>query len=132
MQMLRSLFFIKAQHQFEIEAVHHPGIHNGLADDLSRDKLASFCQETNSCDPKPSAIPHSIPLAVAPAPSNGLDVTKLDGTVRFFCSKGVAESTHCTYQSALCRFTNLLYIPLSCVRSNFMLLCLILGISALN
>ena len=32
-------FFLEAQFQFELVAVHLPGVSNGLADDLSRDRL---------------------------------------------------------------------------------------------
>lgn len=60
MQMLRCLFFIEAHHQFEIEATHIPGIHNDLADDLSRNNLASFLLKTSNSDQNPSPIPSSL------------------------------------------------------------------------
>ena len=40
------------------------------------------------------------------SPSDGLDLSQLDPTVQFFCEKGIAESTHKTYQSALRRFAS--------------------------
>ena len=35
-----------------------------------------------------------------------MDITDLDATVQFLCQKGVAESTHKTYQCALRRFAS--------------------------
>ena len=42
MQRLRCPFFVEARHQFQLTAVHVPGVENDLADDLSRDNLVSF------------------------------------------------------------------------------------------
>ena len=42
MQRLRCLFFVEARHQFQLTAIHVPGVENDLADDLSRDRLVSF------------------------------------------------------------------------------------------
>ena len=44
MHMLRCLAFIEAKFSCTIIAVHLPGVNNSLADDLSRDRLASFLQ----------------------------------------------------------------------------------------
>ena len=41
---------------------------------------------------------------MASPPTSRLDISHLDGTVHFFCSKAIADSTHKTYQSALRRF----------------------------
>ena len=41
---------------------------------------------------------------MATSPTTGLDLSQLDGTVQFFCAKGIAPSTHHTYQSALRKF----------------------------
>ena len=41
-------------------------------------------------------------MATTPRPQ--LDIPELDPAVQFFCQKGIAESTHRTYQSALRRF----------------------------
>ena len=35
-----------------------------------------------------------------------MDLSQLDGTVQFYCTKGLAVSTHKTYQSALRKFAN--------------------------
>ena len=43
---------------------------------------------------------------MATSPTTGLDLSQLDGTVQFFCAKGIAPSTHHTYQSALRKFSN--------------------------
>lgn len=39
MHLLRCLFFIRARFDLHLEAVHIPGVQNGLADAISRDKL---------------------------------------------------------------------------------------------
>ena len=41
---------------------------------------------------------------MASPPTSRLDISHLDGTVHFFCSKAIADSTHKTYQTALRRF----------------------------
>ena len=43
---------------------------------------------------------------MATTPTDGLDLTSLDATVQYFCNKGIADSTHRTYQSSLRRFFN--------------------------
>ena len=54
------LFFIEAHYQFELEASHIPGPHNDLADDLSRNNLASFQLKSSGSDLNPSPIPPSL------------------------------------------------------------------------
>ena len=60
MQMLRCLFFIEAQHQFRLSAVHIAGVRNDLADSLSRNDAKAFLTKREACDTKPSMIPPSI------------------------------------------------------------------------
>lgn len=60
MQMLRCLFFIEAHLQFSISSAHIPGVRNERADDLSRNRLASFHSRMVSADPNPSPIPPSL------------------------------------------------------------------------
>ena len=53
------------------------------------------------------SFPYSSPsfsYTMASGPQTGLDLSHLDPAVQYFCQKGVAESTHKTYQSALRRF----------------------------
>ena len=38
------------------------------------------------------------------SPTTGLDISTLDPSVQFFCSKAIANSSHKTYQSALKKF----------------------------
>jgi hypothetical protein len=57
MQMLRCLFFFEAHYQFELSARHIAGIENGLADDLSRNNLASFRAKSTNWDHEPTFIP---------------------------------------------------------------------------
>lgn len=42
MHLLRCLFFLEAKYQFKLISAHIPGIHNTLADDLSRNQAFSF------------------------------------------------------------------------------------------
>ena len=60
MQLLRCLFFIEAHFQFKIAATHIPGSHNDLADDLSRNRGASFKSKMRSADTNSSLIPISL------------------------------------------------------------------------
>ena len=60
MQLLRSLFFIEAKGQFKLSAIHIPGTHNDLADDLSRDRVAVFRAKKPEADPHPTVIPISL------------------------------------------------------------------------
>jgi len=43
---------------------------------------------------------------VAASPSTGLDITSLDSSVQYFCSKAIADSSQKTYRSALKKFSN--------------------------
>lgn len=60
MQLLRCLFFIEAQLQFSISSIHIPGLRNELADDLSRNRLASFLVKMPSANHTPSPVPPSL------------------------------------------------------------------------
>ena len=60
MRMLRCLFFVEAHFQFSLTASHIPGVHNDLADDLSRNRLPSFLCKMPNVDCTPSIIPHSL------------------------------------------------------------------------
>ena len=60
MQMLRCLFFIEAKGQLSISAVHLPGVHNELADDLSRNRLAEFLTKKPLAESKSTSIPPSL------------------------------------------------------------------------
>ena len=57
MHLLRCLFFLEAYFEFELTAIHIPGVHNDLADDLSRDRLSSFLSKAPWADHLPSPIP---------------------------------------------------------------------------
>ena len=60
MQMLRCLFFIEAHFQFSLSASHLPGVHNDLADDLSRNNVPSFLRKMPKVSPTPTVIPNSL------------------------------------------------------------------------
>lgn len=61
MHLLRCLFFIEAYFQFDLHAVHVSGVHNTLADDLSRNNLASFLHKAPHMDRQPTAVPEHLP-----------------------------------------------------------------------
>lgn len=61
LHLLRCLFFLKAHFQFEVVAAYLPGIHNSLADDLSHNRLLSFCSKVPSADPLPASMPLHLP-----------------------------------------------------------------------
>ena len=102
MHMLRCLFFIEGHHQFRLSAIHIPGIHNDLADDLSRNNLSAFFAGASSSEKIRTQIP---PLLLQWLLNPDMDWTSPSWTV-LFSSKGIAASTHKTYGSALCRFAN--------------------------
>ena len=99
MQLMRCLFFIEAVNSFQIQGQHIPGSLNGLADNLSRNKLNKFYSKSCTTCVKASST------SVAPSPSSRLEISTLDAQVKFYYSKGVASSTHHTCQSALRRFS---------------------------
>ena len=57
MKLLRELFFIAACHNFSVKLVHIPGMHNPLADALSRNLLSRFFSLAPQADPDPTLIP---------------------------------------------------------------------------
>ena len=60
MQLLRCLFFLEAFYSCQITATHLPGVLNGYADDLSRNRANVFLQKFPNADPYPSHIPSSL------------------------------------------------------------------------
>ena len=60
MHLLRCIFFAEAHGNFKLAAVHLPGTHNVLADDLSRDRVHSFRMKFPECDCYPTSIPSSL------------------------------------------------------------------------
>ena len=60
MQLLRCLFFVEAYLQFQISASHVAGLHNGLADDLSRNRLPSFLKKKPDANVVSSVLPISL------------------------------------------------------------------------
>ena len=57
MHLLCCIFFAEAHSNFNLVAVHLPGTHNDLADDLSRDRLHSFRAKFPESDISPTSIP---------------------------------------------------------------------------
>ena len=61
MHMLRCLFFLEASFDYHLVASHIPGIDNVLADDLSRNRPASFLQKAHPATAKsPCQIPQHV------------------------------------------------------------------------
>ena len=56
MHLLRTLFFFKAIFEFHMQPSHIPGVHNRLANALSRDKLSSFLPKAFAMEQSPSSI----------------------------------------------------------------------------
>uniref|UniRef100_A0A1X7V769 Uncharacterized protein n=1 Tax=Amphimedon queenslandica TaxID=400682 RepID=A0A1X7V769_AMPQE len=62
--LLRILFFLEAQFDFEHQVVHVPGVDNGAADDLSRNHIIAFLF------PQANPTPHFIPQPLVMLLSN--------------------------------------------------------------
>ena len=59
--LLRCLFFFEVRYQFQLVALHIPGVDNTLADDLSHDRLSCFLSKAPEMECHPSPIPTSLP-----------------------------------------------------------------------
>ena len=57
MHLLRCLFFMEAQLQFELTTTHIAWVHNSLADDLSRNRRSSFLSKAPWVTSHPSPVP---------------------------------------------------------------------------
>ena len=57
MHLLRNLFLLAAQHNFTISARHIPGLHNPIADALSRFHMQAFRRHAPHSSPRPTPIP---------------------------------------------------------------------------
>ena len=101
MQLLQCLFFLEAHFQFHLQSRHVPGQANALADDLSRNRLASFHKNFPDADPLPSPIPPSI--------LQWLLHLKLDWTSAAWTS---VNSVRRVWQNPLQRRTSQLYVDL--------------------
>ena len=64
MHLLLCLFFLEATFQFELIAEHIPGVHNTLADDLSRYSLPAFPSRVLQASRMPTAITPQLPLVL--------------------------------------------------------------------
>ena len=80
--LLRCLFFLEAFCQFELVASYIPGIHNGLADDLSLYQLSSFFSKVPQVCMEPTAVRPQLPQVFTGSKPR-LDLTQLDPVVQF-------------------------------------------------
>ena len=60
MQLLRCLFFVEAKFNFQVVARHTPGVENGLADALSRNRLSAFFSSHPQANSQPVHIPDNL------------------------------------------------------------------------
>lgn len=104
--LICSLFFLKAWFEFEITASHLPGVANTLADDLSRNHCLIPVQGSVS---RPDTDPPAARTTCVTLGTQGLDLSTLDGVVRFYCDRGLADSTHKTYWTGLNRYLSMCF-----------------------
>ena len=105
-QMLCCLFFVEAHSQFQLHTVHIPGKHTSLADHLSRNHLHAFLSEMQSATLHPLHVPLSLLQWLLHMDPNRTPPPWIDAAVQYFCSKGLADSTQKTYQSAMKKFNS--------------------------
>ena len=94
--------FVEALYGFELSASYIPTKANDLADDLSRNNLSSFLCKVPALKGKSSR-------SIAGDPDRhigGLDVMKLDASLQGYFHRGLAPSTHRSYDCALRRFNS--------------------------
>ena len=103
MHLLRLLFFIQAVCQVELVVVHIPSIHvhSDLADDLSKNRLASFLCQGTSRRPHSNSNPFLLCHFCFSVRTRGLQQRGRRGGS--LCRLSLAESTHQTYRAALNR-----------------------------
>ena len=103
--LLHCLFFIEACCQFELVARYVLGIDNDLADDLSRNWLASFLSKVPQACQEPTPIPPQLFQVLLDPSLDWTSPAQLDAVVQFCCGKGLADSTQKTYRVALNRYS---------------------------
>ena len=59
-QMLRCLFFLEAKFDLTLTAVHVPGVENGPADSLSRNRMSSFFDLVPQAQATPTQVPEEL------------------------------------------------------------------------
>ena len=60
MELLRTLFFIAAQHSFTVSLVHLPGQLNYIADALSRNQISRFFSLAPQANQLPTPVSHKL------------------------------------------------------------------------
>ena len=92
MHLRRCLHFIEASYNFVVVVAHIPGVHNDLADDLSRDHLSSFLLKAPWANPSPFSNPSGFSRG-ANGPPERLDIASLEQSVQSYCHQALAQST---------------------------------------
>ena len=90
MHLLCCLVFVEARLQFAITPLYIHIKANDLADDLSRNNLASFLSK--------------VPQAAPAGPASRLDQSDLAPSVRSYFQRGLATSTQLAYKAGLRKF----------------------------
>lgn len=116
MHLLQCLFFWLATYQVKIVGKHIPGTQNGPANALSQNNVSSFIPLGPPCQAR-TIRGSSKAGRIATNPSSKLDISELDNLVGKYFTKGLAESTHRSCNSAqrcyldFCRREGLQAIP---------------------
>ncbi len=93
-----------------VSASHIRGVHNSLADALSRNDRLTFLSLYPQAHPTPTVIPPAlVDLLISQA---GLDVTALDHLVERYFHDALAPSTQRTYAPAQSRYINFCHLVL--------------------
>ena len=104
MHLLRCLFFVEAHYQCQLHTSYISTRDNDIADHLSRNNMTAFRSKLPQADHSPTPIPPACPPPGTPPPENRLAITRLDETVQEYFQRGLAQSTHRTYNTALKQF----------------------------
>ena len=103
MHLMRCLVFIAAKFNFIISAAHIPGVHNQLADALSRDNsqyfLSHYPQAQRFATPIPQAL---VELLMVSKPDC---ISTLEQSAEYYFQQGLAPSTQRAYKSAKKHYT---------------------------
>lgn len=71
MQLLRCLYYYLALYNIHLEAKHVPGVHNSVADSISRNSMQVFRRLAPLADGNPTAIPPVLQQLLSPATRTG-------------------------------------------------------------
>ena len=108
MHLMHCLAFISAKFEFSIFATHISGIHNDLADALSRNNICYFLSNYTQAHHNACKIPNRSAHDL----QTWLDIAELDQSVDFYFQKGLATSAKNRYTN-FCRKYTFTPLPVS-------------------